>query len=202
MPGIGRLGVVLTVVALLLPGATARSSPASNMLTESCAACHGHDGMGHGRPLIPIIAGMPAAHIEEAIYAYVDGARQCVRIEEMCETVSALSENEVRELASHYAAMPRRASEEPFDPALAAEGEALHASRCAMCHLRPDDDDVALGLGIPLHGQRKEYIRFAIEAYMQGERLSLLDGMAEEIRVLKPGELSALVNYYASYRAK
>jgi cytochrome c553 len=189
------------VAALALLGATAGSSFASDTLTEPCAACHGQDGMGHGRPLIPIIAGMPAAHIEEAIYAYVDGARECVRIQEMCETVSALSEDEVTALANHYAAMPRRASAEAFDPTLAKEGEALHASRCAMCHLRPDDEDVALGLGIPLHGQRKEYIRFAIEAYMQGERLSLLDGMAEEIRVLKPGELSALVNYYASYRA-
>ena len=157
--------------------------------------------MGNGAPLIPIIAGMPAAHIEEAIYAYVDGLRQCVRIQEMCETVSALSEDEVTQVAEHYADMPRRSSEEEFDAALAAEGAEIHASRCAICHLRPDDKDVEFGLGIPLHGQHKEYLRFAIEAYFQGERLSLLDAMAREIQSLKPGDLSALVNYYASYRA-
>ena len=157
--------------------------------TEPCAKCHGEDGMGHGVPLVPIIAGMPAPHIEEAIYAYVDGARQCVRIEEMCRTVSALSEEEVAEVAEHYASMPRLASAEGFDAALAAEGAELHASRCAICHLRPDDEDVEFGLGIPLHGQRKEYVRFALEAYMHGDRLSLLDEMAEEIRALGPLEL-------------
>ena len=175
---------------------------ASEATIEPCAKCHGDDGMGQGAPLVPIIAGMPAPHIEEAIYAYVDGARECVRIEEMCATVAALSDEDVAEVAEHYASMPRLASEEEFDSALAAEGAALHASRCAICHLRPDDDDVEDGLGIPLHGQRKEYIRFAIEAYMQGDRLSLLDAMADEIRALQPGDLSALVNYYASYREK
>ena len=170
--------------------------------TESCAECHGQDGMGHGAPLVPIIAGVPAPHIEEAIYAYVDGARQCVRIEEMCQTVADLNEQEVAEVAEHYASMPRTASEEEYDAELAAKGSEIHASRCAMCHLRPDDEDVGSGFGIPLHGQRTEYIRFAIEAYMNGERLSLLDRMADEIRVLKPGELDALVNYYASYRER
>ena len=134
--------------------------------------------MGHGAPLIPIIAGMPAPHIEEAIFAYIDGARECVRIEEMCETVSALSEDDVAQVAEFYAAMPRLASEEEFDAALAAEGAELHAARCAICHLRPDDENVEFALGIPLHGQRKEYVRFAIEAYMSGDRLSLLDAMA------------------------
>ena len=156
--------------------------------------------MGHGVPVIPIIAGMPAPHIEEAIYAYVDGARQCTRVQEMCETVAALSEEEVAQVAEHYAGMPRLASDDEFDQTLAARGAELHASRCAICHLRPDDEDVEYGLGIPLHGQRKEYIRFAIEDYMRGDRISLLDAMADEIRILEPEELEALVNYYASYR--
>lgn len=156
--------------------------------------------MGHGAPLVPIIAGIPAPHIEEAIYAYVDGARQCVKIEEMCQTVTALSEEAVAQVAEHYASMPRTASKEEYDSELAARGSEIHSSRCAMCHLRPDDKDVESGFGIPLHGQRAEYIRYAIEAYMNGDRLSLLDRMADEIRVLKPGDLDALVNYYASYR--
>jgi len=190
------------IVALAILCLSSELLGAPDATTEPCANCHGADGMGHGAPLIPVIAGMPAPHIEEAIYAYVDGARQCVRMPEMCETVSALSEEEVTQVAEHYASMPRPASEEEFDAALAAEGAELHASRCAICHVPPDDEDVEHKLGIPLHGQRKEYIRFAIEAYMQGDRISLLDAMAEEIRTLKPGDLGALVNYYASYRAE
>lgn len=196
------LGKSNQVAALTLLGLSSALLAAPDAAIEPCANCHGEDGMGHGAPLVPVIAGMPAPHIEEAIYAYVDGARQCVRIQEMCETVAALSEKEVAQVAEHYAGMPRLASEEEFDAALAAEGAEIHADRCAICHLRPDDEDVASGFGIPLHGQRKEYVRFALEAYMHGDRLSLLDAMADEIRALKPGDLSALVNYYASYRDK
>ena len=158
--------------------------------------------MSHDLPLVPIIAGMPAPHIEEAIYAYIDEGRQCVLIQEMCETVSALVEDEFAQAAEYYANLPRPPSEEEFDATLAAGGADLHASRCAICHLRPDDENVDFGLGIPLHGQRKDYIRFAIDAYMSGARISLLDIMAGEIRALKPEDLSSLVNYYASYRGK
>ncbi len=58
---------------------------------ETCNECHGIDGMGQGDPMVPVIAGMPAGHIEEAIYAYVDGARSCLREPRMCETVAAIS---------------------------------------------------------------------------------------------------------------
>ena len=34
---------------------------------EACFACHGADGMGKADPMYPVIAGIPAAHIEEAI---------------------------------------------------------------------------------------------------------------------------------------
>lgn len=190
------------IAALTLLFLWSAMAAATEVPTEPCVKCHGADGMGHGAPLIPIIAGMPAPHIEEAIYAYVDGARQCVQIEEMCETVAALSEEEVAQVAEHYASMPRLASEEDYDAAVVARGAEIHAARCAICHLRPDDEDAEYGLGIPLHGQRKEYVRFALEAYMRGDRLSLLDAMADEIRVLKAEDLSALVDYYASYREK
>ncbi len=55
-------------------------------------------------------------------------------------------------------------------------------------------------MGIPLHGQRSEYLRYAIEAYFHGDREALLDTMASAIRGLEPGDLGALVHYYASYR--
>ena len=70
-----------------------------------------------------------------------------------------------------------------------------------FCHLPPDHEGVADAVGIPLHGQRSEYLRFAIEAYFAGDREALLEAMAEEIRKLQSGDLGALVNYYSSYRS-
>jgi len=168
---------------------------------EACFACHGADGMGKANPMIPVIAGMPAAHIEEAIYAYIDDARRCVREPRMCETVAALSASEVSTAAEYFAARVRNYNLEKFDEELAAQGAVLHERHCAACHVPPHDEDVAYAIGIPLHGQRPDYIRYAIGAYFGGQREPLLDTMEHEIRQLEPANLDALVHYYSSYRA-
>jgi cytochrome c553 len=157
--------------------------------------------MGGDDPMVPVIAGIPAGHIEEAIYAYVDGARSCVRVPQMCETVAVLSESEVIEVAEYYAAQEREPSAEAFDSALAAEGALLHEEHCSNCHWPPNRDGVEDAVGIPLHGQKQEYVRFALEAYMAGDRETLVPAMAEAIQKLRPGDIGALTNYYASYRS-
>jgi cytochrome c553 len=120
----------------------------------------------------------------------------------MCETVAELSESEVAEVAKHYAGMVRGSSREEFDKDLAAEGALLHRRHCSRCHLSPEDEDVADAVGIPLHGQRSEYLRYAIETYLSGDRESLLEEMAEQIGELVPGDLGVLVNYYSSYHSE
>ncbi len=187
--------LLFLLLSLTAPLAVAVEAP------EVCIECHGVDGMGKADPMIPVIAGMPAAHIEEAIYAYIDGARRCVREPRMCETVAALSQAEVTAAAEYYAARARNYNREPFDEELAAKGAVLHERHCGACHVPPDDEDVAYAIGIPLHGQRPDYIRYAIDAYFSGKREPLLDTMAHEIQQLEPADIDALVNYYSSYRA-
>jgi len=197
--------LLLTFFALMLSTAACSFLPesvlASQPTLDTCAECHGMDGMGQGFAMVPVIAGMPAGHIREAIFAYVDGARHCVREPRMCEEVAALSESQVTEFSAHYAGMVRGSSREEFNQELAEEGAVLHQRHCAACHLPPDDPNVADAAGIPLHGQRSEYLRYAIEAYLAGDRESLLDAMADEIGKLVPGDLGVLVNYYSSYRS-
>ena len=193
-----RVHLLLVCFALLTLPMFVIAAPAT---VEICAECHGVDGMGRGLAMVPVIAGIPAGHIEEAIYAYVDGARRCVREPRMCETVVALSEPEVTEVAEYYAGLVRGSPQEEFNKDLAAEGEVLHEQYCSICHLPPDHENVALAVGIPLHGQRSEYLRFAIEAYFAGDRVALVETMAERIQNLQAGDLGALVNYYSSYRS-
>lgn len=188
-------GFPATLVLIWISGTT----PTPDAL-DVCVQCHGSDGMGKGIPQVPIIAGIPAEHIEEAIFAYVDGARQCVQYEEMCQAVGKLSEDEVFALADYYSSKPRRFSEADYDDALAAKGAKLHEELCAACHVKPDDDDADVALGFPLHGQRPDYLRYALETYQSGDRSSLLPAMAEKIDQLQPGDFEALVNFYASYR--
>lgn len=181
---------------MLLLSAGAVAAPAA---LEACRVCHDEDGSGVGKPFVPIIAGIPAVHIEEALYAYKDGARQCVKVPVMCDTAKILSDDDIAALAEHYGALQRYSHAATFDEGLAKQGEELHRHLCARCHLAPDDPDVDEALGIPLHGQRADYLQYALEAYLTGIRENLLPEMEEKISGLDDADVKALVNYYVSY---
>jgi cytochrome c553 len=185
------------LLALLALPALAAARPDA---VDACVECHGADGMGKGDPMVPVLAGIPAGHVEEAVFAYIDGARRCVREPKMCETVAELDQDTVFAIANYYGGKERQALNQPFDEELAEEGAALHRQHCGACHARPDSKQAEFAIGIPLHGQRKEYLRFAIEAYLAGDREALLPAMAHELGELEAGDIGALVNYYASYR--
>jgi cytochrome c553 len=179
----------------MLPGFAA----AEPVLTTGCEDCHGVDGLARENLDAPVIAGMPAAHIEKAIYAYRDGARQCRYEPLMCETVKHTSDERIADLAEHYAAQRRGPSDEPYDNELAAKGEKIYVTLCSNCHVSPDDPGAADALGIPLHGQRGVYLRYALQSYMDGRRENLLDIMGEKLGQVDSEDIEALVNYFASY---
>jgi len=74
-----QVGLLLIYFALLMSSVACSFIPGSVLASpptlEMCDECHGSDGMGQRDAMVPVIAGMPAGHIEEAIFAYVDGAR-------------------------------------------------------------------------------------------------------------------------------
>ncbi len=168
-------------------------------IVEACKACHDIDGSGVGKRNVPIIAGIPPAHIEEALFAYKDGAREC-RIEPvMCDTAALLSEDDVADLAAYYGSLARYSHATTFNEKLAEEGRKLHERLCARCHVPPDDPDVADVPGYPLHGQRADYLQYALRAYLDGTRENLLAEMEEKLNELGDGDVEALVHYYISY---
>jgi cytochrome c553 len=165
-----------------------------------CVVCHGKDGTAPRSDDVPIIAGIPAPHIEEAVYAYQDEARRCVLDPVMCEAVQPLTEENIAEAADYFAALPRKNTGEEYNRHLAEAGKRLHEQHCAHCHVPPTDDDVADALGIPLHGQKAAYLFYAFESYRNGNRLTLIPQMAEKMALVDEDDVEALVNYYASYR--
>lgn len=184
-------------VLLLFLSVTAAAAPPA--IVAACRACHDVDGSGVGKDYVPIIAGIPPAHIEEALYAYKDGARQCRVEPAMCNTADLLSDDDVVQLAQYYGELPRHSHATTFNEALAAKGKLVHERLCARCHVPPDDPDVADVLGYPLHGQRADYLQYALEAYLNGTRENLLSDMEEKISQLEDGDVDALVHYYVSY---
>lgn len=194
-----KLGKPLLVVVPLLLLATNAAAQERPTAAAVCIACHGAYGSAPNLDTAPIIAGIPAAHIEEAIYAYIDGARDCAAEPAMCEVVSGLSEYEIREVANYFATRQRPRSGEPFDESLAMKGGELHRELCIKCHARPDEERAKDTLGFPLHGQRSAYLRHALESYSNGDRQTLLPQMEEALRSLTPDDIEALINFYASY---
>ena len=182
--------------ALLLVHCGAAAAPPA---LAACRVCHDEDGSGVGRDYVPIIAGIPPVHIEEALYAYKDGARECVIEPVMCSTAAILSDEDIAQLADHYGSLQRYSHATTFNEDLAAEGARLHKRLCARCHLAPDDPEVSEALGIPLHGQRADYLQYALESYLNGSRENLLPEMEEKISQLDEGDIRALVDYYVSY---
>ena len=181
---------------MLFLSAGVQAAPA---ILAACKVCHDEDGTGVGKAYVPIIAGIPAAHIEEALYAYKDGARECVVEPVMCATAKMLSDDDIAKLAEHYGALERYSHAATFNEQLAARGADIHERLCSRCHLPPHDPDVADALGIPLHGQRGDYLLYALESYLNGNREHLLPQMGEKISELSESDIGALVDYYVSY---
>lgn len=181
---------VLVLLVMLTPG----WAIAQDMLTM-CATCHGEDGRGVESDT-PIIAGIPAIIQEDALFAYADGDRDCGLKPMMCKIASRLTEEQIVEFAAHYSAMTYSAAGEEFDSALAATGKKIHQTNCAICHGADDPGDAEASI---LHGQRKDFLRYALQQYAAGDRKQL-PAMEEKIAALSSDEIEALLNYYASYR--
>lgn len=191
---IRAISCVSTLLLLIVP----IWAGAQDMM-KMCTGCHGEDGLGTDSD-IPIIAGMSAIVQEDALFAYVDGARNCVSKPMMCKTASRLTEEQIIEFAAHFSELPYKAAGEEFDATLAAAGQKIHKSLCAICHGAdgPGDSEDDMDAGI-LHGQRKDYVRYALQQYVAGDR-EQSPAMKKKISQLSADDVEALVNYYASYR--
>ncbi len=161
-----------------------------------CVGCHGADGVTSPMPDVPIIAGIDAGVQEDALYAYRDGGRKCWPPGVMCQVSAALSDDDIVELAAHFAALPFKPAGEKFDAALAAEGKKIHDRDCGICHGMDGQDKPEASI---LRGQKIAYLRAVMNEYAAGRR-DQPPPMEATISALTPEQTEALLNYYASYR--
>ena len=190
---------VLTLIGSFLFTFDALAEDETSAVLGICIVCHGEDGSAPNFDDVPIIAGTPATHIEEAIYSYQDGARRCIDEPAMCEAVFPLTDEEVGIAADYFASQKRVMSGEPYNDRLAMKGRRLHREHCIRCHARPDEKRAEDALGIPLHGQRSAYLEYAFATYYSGDRETLIPQMAEKLALLTADDIEALINFYASY---
>lgn len=153
---------------------------------SACVSCHGARGEGQAATGFPRLAGQPQAYLLRQMQAFADGTRKNPMMEPIAR---ALSAQQMRDLADHYAGLPGwSASAKTGSPdAAAAPGPRLATAgnwekeipACFACH-GPG------GAGIAPHfpaitGQPRAYTRTQLKAWQAGTRSNDPQGLMKSV---------------------
>lgn len=198
----------LAVAALVMAGASAGASPVEDTIgarVVACTACHGREGRAAPDGYHPRIAGKPAGYLYNQLVNFRDGRR---RYGPMVYLVDHLSDDYLREIAGHFAALDlpypppapvtASAAQLALGERLATLGDpARELPACTSCH-----GSALTGVvpAIPgLLGLPRDYLAGQIGAWSNGQRRAHApDCMAEVARKLSPDEVSAVASWLAS----
>ncbi|MCH7369606.1 cytochrome c-553 [Aeromonas sp. MR16] len=146
---------------------------------------------------IPTIAGIAEINLGDQLRSYLDGRpAKVVDGKNMTDIVKKLSEEQIDELAAHYAGLSYTPMKQPFDAALAQTGKKLHESAgCEKCHTEGGslvDDEASI-----LAGQPKGYMLSTLQEVKAGKR-TVDEKMDKAISTMGEADLKALSEFYAS----
>lgn len=176
----------------LVSGASAR------MLAETCAGCHGTDGVSSG-PATPTIAGLHGEYFVEVMKGYRDGTAYATIMNRIAK---GYTDEEFSKLAGFFAGQKFVPAEQKFDQKLADAGAKIHDKWCEKCHAEGGkilaDEEYYI-----LAGQWTPYLRYTLEDFKSGARempkkmKEKFDGMMK-----KEGDkgVDAILSYYASQK--
>jgi len=158
-------------------------------LAEDCATCHGDDGNAK-KSSTPTLAGQDAKYFVRAMTKYQDGKRLHTK---MVEAVEELSEQDIIDLATYYAA------EEPHRRDVRMPLKSTEwIARCERCHgIDGNSTDPRFPM---LAGQDKTYLRNALQAYATGTRDSPI--MYAMVDLLTPANIERISTYFAAQQPK
>jgi cytochrome c553 len=184
----------LCCIGLMSGAGVAADLAAGAAKAETCAACHGKDGVSQ-TAATPSLAGQPEGFVQWQLVYFRTGTRKSPVMGPLAAT---LSDDDIRNLAAYYAGLkpPPRGANGPADAAMAAVGQRIaQANRCASCH--KDDysgDKAAARIG----GQREEYLLKALRDFKSGARTGGgVAAMPDAVYRLGDDQLRALAHYVA-----
>jgi cytochrome c553 len=176
--------------------------PAS--VTESCARCHGVDGLGRGTGAFPVLAGQTREYLLATLQAYARGERYSG----IMQPASApLDPDEVRDVTTYYSGLSRRGASTDngaADPELLERGRRI-ATRgaperlvpaCLECHgeRQPRNPHYPR-----LSGQYEEYIALQLRLFRTGTRggTAYANIMRQVATMLSDDDIRAAARYFA-----
>ena len=215
--------IKIKVVGLLLMSSVLSSfvladdGHSTDMLVNTCVACHGEGGNSVG-PAIPNIAGVSPNYFMAAMlaYKYDDDEDQLeLVIEEdpdfedveafprfstiMGRIAKGYSEDEIKQMAEYFSAQELILPRQAFDTLAAEKGKKLHNKHCDKCHEnegRSAEDDTGV-----LAGQWIPYFMYTMTDFRDKHR-DMPKKMKKEVEDIEEdvGDegFQQLADYYAS----
>ncbi|TFW08981.1 cytochrome c4 [Oxalobacteraceae bacterium OM1] len=164
-------------------------------LALRCTMCHGARGMSEANT--PNLAGQDAESIYKQLRDLQSGHRGS---EIMAPHARNLSDQDMRDLATYYAYLPRQTPpptlvEQLKAPRLVQIGAPMrNVAPCASCH-GGSDRKTATPL---LDGEPEAYIRAQLIAFANGSRHNDIGGQMRNVaRQMTPEEIDLVARYYA-----
>lgn len=195
---LAALGLAQTVFAQ----GTTGSAESGQAKAATCVACHGVDG-NSVNPEWPSIAGQHAEYLVKQLQAFKGGARFNVLMSPMA---SALSDQDMADLAAYYSAQRPRGLE--ADAAKVALGQRIYRggdleselTACIACH-GPSGSGNPAALYPSIKGQHATYTAAQLQAYKRGERSTDPNQMMRTIAAaLSDEQIDALASYVQGLR--
>jgi len=174
--------------------AFAAGTDAQRQQAASCEACHGAEGRSTMADT-PSLAGQPKQFITTQLVMFREGNRKNVVMSPMA---AALSNAEINELGSYFAAQAPAPAGKPLAPGAAAAGRDLADKLfCTQCH----GAELQGQQHIPrLAGQQPEYLRVQLLGFKAGTRFDMDGNMTAAAQALTPADIDALASYLSSLR--
>jgi sulfide dehydrogenase cytochrome subunit len=185
--------LLLSVGAAGLLAASSGASAADiKPLAETCNNCHGIDGVSAGHSM-PSIAGLPVKYLTEVMLEWKKGERFSTT---MGRLIKGYSDEQITDLAKHYAAQPWKPVPQDLKAKWIKEGSFV-VDRCSKCHgdtgAEPDDDETPR-----LDGQWAKYMELQLMAYRDKDVKLPHEKMRKTALKLSEEEVGYLNHYFAS----
>jgi cytochrome c553 len=157
----------------------------------SCEPCHGTP-QRPPPPGLPSLAGQPREFLALQMFLLREGLRD---VPQMAQMMDGLSDQDLLEIATHFARQPPLPRPGERDPQRYARGAALaKAMGCGSCHL----GDYRGQQHVPrLANQREDYLAAAMKAYRDNRRTGLDTSMNSLLYRVPDADIEALAHYLA-----
>lgn len=169
--------------------------PTPEMLSYTCAGCHGTDGVSAG-PGIPSLAGLSQDYIIEAMQDYKDDMRNPTIMNRIAKGYSDKEFELMGDFFSHQKIQAVKGQK--YNAVNAKAGEALHEKYCSACHSEGGavtDDEAGI-----LSGNTRLFLQYSLADFNNGLRDAPKKMKKQFKKMLKkdPEAFNKLLDYYSS----